>query len=50
MAVLELESTISEVKFVLKGLNSRMAIIEKRVSKLHEIIQAEEQRKKADNK
>lgn len=44
MAVLELESTISEVKYVLRGPNSRMAIIEKRVSKLHdmslEIIQA----------
>lgn len=32
MTVLELESTISEVKFILKGLNSRVAVTEKRVN------------------
>ena len=32
MTVLELKSTISEVKFILKGLNSRVAVTEKRVN------------------
>lgn len=32
MTVLELESTISEVKFILKGLNSRVTVTEKRVN------------------
>lgn len=32
MTVLELDSTISEVKFILKGLYSRVAVTEKRVN------------------